>query len=321
TPSKVRFFRSPCHQLLSIVVELRRIVTALCYGQEPGMTLSRKKQEERRQVHLFADLIGRPELKGAAPGEEPDFVHTTATGSLGIEVAEFVLDDRPKVTKTGKNADLDNLFLSPPPATSRGKRKAGSELMHREKVMVKFRVEVGTEITRRGIVPDATIYLITPEDGSVPNEKEIPAAAQQLADLLEETLRTYRTGPAQQFSPRRAPLVTFTDIVHVLPTKPGSGLRIEGGPLGYVQDCFQGGTQARIVAKARKIPAYRAKCNELWLLLVATGMSEGSLVDLNRFDTAGIPIPTPGTPFFDRIYILDEKNRRYRLIWDGRESV
>jgi len=66
-----------------------------------------------------------------------------------------------------------------------------------------------------------------------------------------------------------------------------------------------------LIANKEKLRAARhgKQCDVCWLVLVATGISRKSMVDLSEFKRTGLP-----EHGFERIYIFDEFSRKAMLL-------
>lgn len=251
-----------------------------------------KKLRERADLDLLADKGGLPWIKDADDSEQPDFLVRQSGGTLGIEVAEIAIDHS----------------------------AAGSQLRQVESVFSAFRTAAEDELKKRVAGAEVGIFVSRRDDGTIPRGKDILAAAKQLADILEPIVKKPIAPGASVWNwedGQTTPLATFTDIVRLFPT-PGTHQPLWSAPLvGWGQDNVQPGMAELILQKEHKrATAYVQNCATAWLLLVATGTSAASMVDLAYFDPSDVP---PNG--FERIYILDRLAPATKLIWNNGSAV
>ena len=235
-----------------------------------------KKKVERYYLERFSALLNNFPAGKIEESEEPDFLVREAR-TLGIEFTELHRENE------GEQV----------PGQAR-------EAM-RERVMTR----AGQLFDEAGLPPVRCNAILT--DEPIP-KSEVEERAQRVADLAIRYLPS-QPGGASVGRPSWDGLDGFPDWMSYI-----SVLRLDGAEASsfhvsgstWVERLGAKHLEPPLVAKERKLHAYRARCDEVWLVIV---------VDARRMST-WFPyddelLPTSVTSSFDRVFVL-------RLFGEGR---
>jgi hypothetical protein len=247
-----------------------------------------KKELERQDLLRLATALAMSALENAQDSEEPDFLVQDEAGMLGIEHTVIYFDEG----STG-----------------------GSPLQRAESIFNAFRLQAEQRIIDE--LPNAELGIfIDRHQTAAPRGKDIPKAAEQIVERVRPLAGKdlpHAVSVLDSEEEDAAPLSAFVDRVLVYPLRGAKRPVVMSPVVGWTQTTVEIPVARRILEKEHKRAAnYVRNCSRAWLLLVATGTSAASLVDLPYFDASDIP-PTG----FERIYLLERPSGQARLLWQN----
>jgi len=238
-----------------------------------NVAYKKKKEAERRYIEAF--FQSRPDLQvgPVQDEEEPDFLLQESSPMVGVEVTYFTAEQQKWESSPEEQDSLRQRVMQ---IAQTSYKEAGGRPLE---VQVIFR-------------PDCRFRL---------SKRRAPQLAQELADLVlpqPENISLWQqmpvdTGRDDLLPPEIEGLSTLRVPTH----EHGGWFDQPGGWTGHATKA----DIVRIVApKELKIPVYRKKCEEIWLLIVFRPVGDSTYL---RPPTE--PLPFSVATSFDRIFCME----------------
>lgn len=229
------------------------------------------------RLYLDSLLAGMPHVAASPvePGESPDFVIAQSTSRIGIEVTRHVPEHVP------------------------GRPHA------KEQDALGQRTMVAAEKLWYESQPLALAVSAAFLDHPALTKARVPALAGEIVEYLGP--RVAGLDILQQASLRRPDFDCLPELhsLHALRV-PGRSYGVwQAGEGGWVRQATEGDIRALVASKESKVPAYRARADEIWLLITLQHMDAGDVVEAPE-----LPVGFGVQTAFDRVFMLDVISRR-----------
>lgn len=246
------------------------------------MTGSLRKERER---HLLATFLHKEKFEAIArDSEAPDFLLTIDGRTVGLEVTELHhATEHPSSSLQAREAVANRVIGE---ARQRFANKGGPSL----RVSVNFAPAFDPGTVQRDGLAESLCALV---ERILPDLGEVKQWRPQLAD--------YRAG---------TPLVSYVHVYHHPQSMRPHWLHQEAG---WVAPLTLELVQAAIDEKSKRLPTYRLKAPEIWLLLAIDGRTPSQF-----FDTELSFAPSEVRSPFDRTYLSEAFLSRATLL--GRQN-
>lgn len=236
--------------------------------------MTQKKELELRYIEMLrSQLPDFPEGEMELDGEEPDFVISNPRGIVGIEVRRLFKESKDEqAPKQAREAEAWKVVRLAQAA-------AEKQNIPIARVSVIFSSDVDLRKTNRSLFSGWLVEIV--RNNLTPGECIPPEGKNVCIEGLE--LRGYPN------------FVDYVQISRFTELQSPSWVVLGGG---WIQTECSGLFQKAISEKNELLPKYLKRCESCWLLLVADGNGDSSLLD---------PEPTSDTYIsqFDRTFFLE----------------